>query len=985
MTDAVEARIDEFARKLAALTAEFEALQHEAAVAPRPAAAVPVSFYEVDQLFRAGRDRRALEHADHLRAEAFAAGSAERLRNLLGYLQDLPMADAPQMGRLLFTIRQDLELLSSRAASADRPHVPAPLQARDPRPFPAPSGSAAIEEAPYAPRPTRPPRQRPQFELDLLGPRALAIAGGIVTLLGIVFFFVLAVNRGWIGPEARVALGGIASAIVFAAGLELKRRYGTTYSTLAAVGAGIAGGYATLLAAAALYHMLSHWAALLIAVGIAAVALATSIAWRSQIVGGIGLLGAMIVPAFVAAQGGVSLLPTAFVAVVFAVLAGVSIWLGWRGLLIAGGLASVPQLLVLAFAPTYEHSSPTGVITLVSVFFVLYLATGIARQLRIGTTSLDGIATAFVLGGGLVTAASFAYLFETREEQGVALLVLAGVYAAPGAVFFVREQTRNLSSLLTFATFTLTAIGFALLLHGDALAYAWAAEAAGLAWLARTVREIRFQMWSLVYLGLALVHALVDAPPRHLTEAVAHPAAGVGTIVAVAAAAAVFSFYARSWGEAESDAGEGDDASLVAELIAGFADAHRVLRAGTAWLTLLLSTYALSLGVLAVFSSFAWATVTNAVVWMAIGTGLLAAGFRRNSQHLRSGALVWLTGTGVCAVGVAVHVLDGSPRSVVFVTVGAAGLIASVAYGLAKQVSLEEALTVCMTFALAALGLLIYSIAYGLDGRQQGATLLGLAGVYGILSAVLYRRPARDASTFFWAIAIGVGAAADAQLLHGTYQVLGWAVAGVAVAWLARRVREPRLYLGAAVLVALAVVWAFLFQAPPTHLFTTLRHPADGTASIFIAALAVAGGAYFARSELGRLGAFRTAPWWLAGVMTVYGVSILILELVEWISKAHLHTEFQRGQTAVSAFWGLLGLALLYAGLKRHSRALRIAGLVCFPISLAKIFLFDLPSLSSVTRALSFLAVGAVLLLGGFFYQRLRSDRDEPPPATTTR
>ena len=40
-------------------------------------------------------------------------------------------------------------------------------------------------------------------------------------------------------------------------------------------------------------------------------------------------------------------------------------------------------------------------------------------------------------------------------------------------------------------------------------------------------------------------------------------------------------------------------------------------------------------------------------------------------------------------------------------------------------------------------------------------------------------------------------------------------------------------------------------------------------------------------------------------------------------------------------------------------------------VSLAKIFLYDLAKLSSVTRALSFLAVGAVLLLAGFFYQRL--------------
>ena len=39
-----------------------------------------------------------------------------------------------------------------------------------------------------------------------------------------------------------------------------------------------------------------------------------------------------------------------------------------------------------------------------------------------------------------------------------------------------------------------------------------------------------------------------------------------------------------------------------------------------------------------------------------------------------------------------------------------------------------------------------------------------------------------------------------------------------------------------------------------------------------------------------------------------------------------------------------------------------------------KIFLYDLARLSSVTRALSFLGVGAVLLAAAFFYQRLTVD-----------
>jgi len=975
VSEDVQAQLDEFARQLAALTAKFEMLQREAGQASRAAQPsvvpdeVPAWLQPLDDLFWSGEHKKALRMAEEVKGWGLDRYPTERLEELLAYLRRIDTPEWKRRDDLIYVIEHNL---------GDR-RAPQPAASR--QPFPTPSAQPASAEAPAqppaAPREPRPPRQRPQFELDLLGPRALAIAGGIVTLLGIVFFFVLAVNRGWIGPNARVTLGAIAASLVFGSGLELKRRYGTTYSTLAAVAAGMAGGYATLLSAAALYHMLSDWQALFVAVAIAAVGLVTAIAWRSQIVGGIGLLGAMIVPAFISAQGGVRVLPVAFVAVVFAVLAGVSIWLGWRWLLVAGGLASVPQLLALTFAPKYAYQSPHGVLALVALFFGLYAATGIGRQLRIEATTLDPVASAFILGGGLVAAGSFARLFATGDQRGTALLVVGAVYAVPGAFFFQREQTRDLSAQLMFATFTLIAVASALLLHGDALAYAWAAEAAGLAWLAATVREIRYQLWSAVYLALALVHAIVDAPPHHLVDLVADRAAGVGTIVAVAAAAAVFSFYARPW----SDDGIGSEERLLADVYAALAEAHRKLRAGAAWLSLVLSTYALSLGVLAVFSSFAWGTVANAGVWMTIGCALLAGGFWRDSPHLRLGSLIWLTATGAGAVAQAARVLDGNPRAVAIAAVGAAWLVTSVVYGLSRHEGIDEKNAVSGAAAAIALGLLIYPIAYSLDGRREGAALLGLAALYAVISAILHRRPARNPSTVFWALAVGVAAAADVLLLNGTYAVLGWAVAGVAVGWIARHAAEPRLQLGAAALVGLVVVWAFAIQAPPTHLFTTRLHPAYGTASIFIAAAAVAALAFFARAELGRVKFLRTAPRWLAGGLAVYGLSLLILELVEGISSTGLHTEFQRGQTAVSAFWGLLGLGLLYAGLKRWSRPLRIAGLAFFPISLAKIFLFDLPSLSSVTRALSFLAVGAVLLLGGFFYQRLMSDRDEPPPS----
>src|ERR1051325_2243065 len=47
--------------------------------------------------------------------------------------------------------------------------------------------------------PPRPQQQKVAME-DLLGGRVLAWLGGIAVLVGIAFFFALAVSHGWIGP-----------------------------------------------------------------------------------------------------------------------------------------------------------------------------------------------------------------------------------------------------------------------------------------------------------------------------------------------------------------------------------------------------------------------------------------------------------------------------------------------------------------------------------------------------------------------------------------------------------------------------------------------------------------------------------------------------------------------------------------------------------------------------------------------------------------
>src|SRR5947208_8070354 len=93
---------------------------------------------------------------------------------------------------------------------------------------PAPAQAPPAPAMPVTPRPPREPSWIEQIDWAayFTGARGLALAGGVVSLLGIVFLFVLAVDRGWVTPELRVAIGAAVSVALFGATVEIMRRYG---------------------------------------------------------------------------------------------------------------------------------------------------------------------------------------------------------------------------------------------------------------------------------------------------------------------------------------------------------------------------------------------------------------------------------------------------------------------------------------------------------------------------------------------------------------------------------------------------------------------------------------------------------------------------------------------------------------------------------------------------------------------------------------
>jgi uncharacterized membrane protein len=965
MTPPTQAQLDDFARRLRALETELAQMREQTALElwaeqrlveepqtepVRPRVTSP-NLTRALGCLNVGDIRGALKLLERARRGALDAGDLEQLNEALRVAQTaVDRASGFRRGsaeRLVYAIEQNIGFLErKRAIAAGEEPIVAPPP-------------AIPEERRSTPTPARPAFTMEDLS-EWLGARALALAGGFVTLLGIVFFFVLAVNRGWIGPTGRIALGAAASAAVFFAGVELRRRYGETHSALAAAAAGIAGGYATLLAAGALYDMVPDYAGIVIAASIAAVGTVTALRWHSEIIAGLGLVGATLVPLVLVAQNGLSPLGTAFAALMLSATAIVALREGWNRLLVAGMIAGAPQILALVFRDQYHSQHPARIVLLAAAFSLIYLAIGIAYELRSDRARLGQMTTGPITGSALLAAGSAARLYDTSTQKGTALLVIALVYGLLAVALFRR---RNLGALLAAIAFTIGAIALSELLSGQSLAYAWAAEAAALAWLARRAKEIRFQVWSVAYLLLALGHVLIfDAPLSRLFASGHHPAHGIAPAAAVAIVAVIFAWYCQPWTETFD--------GLFAPQLRAFAASQQGLRYASGWLGAVAGTYALSLAVLSLFASFDWGHVALAAIWSALGLAVLLAGLLRPSLHLRIAGWIWI---GVSTAVVLIHAavaLAATPRSVSYLIVAAALLGAALAYQLlGRQRRLTELAALATVLSV---GFAWEALATLLHGKSLGAVLLAVAGLYGLLaSAVFPRREQRDFTTELWAVAVVVAAAASAMLLSGTYLVLAWAAGGTALAWLAARVREERILLASGGYLAAALVHAIAFEAEPSNFFTAQADPASGVPAVLIVAVAIALGIRYVRGSAPYAHDVRTAAWWTSGVLAVYAISLSILELLQRaFPHASMQTDFQRGHTAVSAFWGLLGLALLYSGLTRW-RSLRIAGFALFAVSLAKIFLYDLPSLSSITRALSFLAVGAVLLLGGFFYQRL--------------
>ncbi|NII27462.1 DUF2339 domain-containing protein [Pseudoflavitalea sp. X16] len=107
--------------------------------------------------------------------------------------------------------------------------------------------------------------------------------------------------------------------------------------------------------------------------------------------------------------------------------------------------------------------------------------------------------------------------------------------------------------------------------------------------------------------------------------------------------------------------------------------------------------------------------------------------------------------------------------------------------------------------------------------------------------------------------------------------------------------------------------------------------------------------------------------WWLMVYTIVLGV--VSYEYINWVSVAVGEDQYEIG---LSIIWGLFALGLVSYGIRKKQKYVRLAAIVLFVITILKLFIYDLAGAGTLTKTISFISLGIILLLVSFLYNKYK-------------
>ena len=261
------------------------------------------------------------------------------------------------------------------------------------------------------------------------------------------------------------------------------------------------------------------------------------------------------------------------------------------------------------------------------------------------------------------------------------------------------------------------------------------------------------------------------------------------------------------------------------------------------------------------------------------------------------------------------------------------------------------------------------------------AWIFGFAAVHLLLGAAAIRFGIhREIGSLLTGGGIALGSIGLANAFDGPTLVAVWSAMAAALAYMATRVDRgyaptlsdaQRLLLVAFGFLALSIVHTLVVEAPPVAI-------ADGVDDLgrSLVAIACCAGAALACWHWGRQiePKTATAAGFVGAAALVYLGSVLIIDTIGADASGEAR---EIGQAWLSAFWAATGLGAVVWGMVRRSVNVRLGGLALLALAIGKVWTYDLAELEELARALSFVALGLLLLVGAFAYQRFKPEEGE--------
>ncbi|NRF66165.1 DUF2339 domain-containing protein [Aquincola sp. S2] len=796
-------------------------------------------------------------------------------------------------------------------------------------PMPVVTTAAVASEPPPPPQPPRPDLFAP-LRAWFFGGNTIVKAGVAILFLGLAFLAKYASEHVELPIEFRLAGIGAAAIALLVVGWRL--RTSRPGYAQALQGGAIAVLYLTLFVAFKFYGVLAVGPVFALMVVIAALAAALAVLQDARALAVIGALGGFATPLLVSTGGGNQVALFSYYLVLDLGIAAVAWFRTWRVLNLIGFVftfAVGSAWGLMRYTPE-DYASSQAFLIAYFLLFVLVLLLPARRAVEstdkparwINGSLLFGLPTvAFALQYGLVQDSPY----------GVALsaLVLAGFYVALAAWMRKRPGLGlTFEASLAIGTVFLTlVIPFAL--DARSTAGAWSLEGAGLVWLGLRQRRGLPRAFGYALLLLAGVSMLIGHE-HHGTPASPWNAVLFNALMA-ATGSLVAAYFVRKHTEHAAVRER-----FAEPLLIGWA---------TLWL--------LSAALLEIegFVPWRWSLAAWLLTLAGIGAVYTAIGARWRWPGI-AGPVLGFTPLLLLAAAVSAVTQDNPLNDGGWLGWPAALLVHALSLKLAAPLwpaggrKLAHALGALLVAALAALLGRALTSDWG-DGGSAWPWLGWLVGP-ALLLLLLPRPghwwPLREEPAAYRSVAAGV------------------------------------LSLGLLLWVVLANIGSTGSARPLPHV--PLLNPLDIGIALALAAVAL-----WARSE-GAEALRRTQPAAMPALLGAVGFLWLNAMLVRAFHhgigvpyRFDAWSESLPVQTGLTLLWSSLALALMWWSARRAQRAPWLAGAVLLGAVVLKLMLVDLSGSGTVTRIVSFIGVGLLMLVIGYVAP-LPSGRKDPAPAT---